>query len=82
MNSDTGCLEAQFEQDKTGTYISEHYIFHFRPDSLAEKDIFLIAKIQEQSFQKICRTLRTDYGGNFPMKHGLLTTRRNIPTYP
>ena len=61
MNSDTGCLEAQFEQDKPGPYISEHYIFHFRPESLAKKEIFLIAKIQEQSFQKICRTLCTDY---------------------
>lgn len=53
--------EALFEQDKTGVYVSEHYIFHYCPGSVAEKDICFIAKTQEECFGKICRTLNVEY---------------------
>lgn len=43
------------------TYASEHYIFHYKAGSAAEKDIALIAKEQEQCFQQICATLQVDY---------------------
>lgn len=63
MDATTTDLEVRFEQDKTGIYTSAHYIFHFRPGSLAEEDIHLIAQIQEQSFEKICCTLQINYQG-------------------
>ena len=53
--------EALFEQDKTETYVSEHYVFHFQPGSLAEKDIATIAHEQERCFSKICAVLQVDY---------------------
>ena len=53
--------EALFEQDKTKLYTSDHYVFHFQPESLAEKDILLIAQEQELCFSKICSTLQIPY---------------------
>ena len=61
MDSTATDLEVQFEKDKTGTYLSAHYIFHFRPGSLAEQDILLIAQTQERCYAKICRTLGTEH---------------------
>lgn len=53
--------ETLFEQDKTQTYTSDHYVFHFQSGSLAEKEILLIAHEQEQCFSKICNTLKVAY---------------------
>lgn len=50
-----------FEQNKTETYHSEHYIFHYPSGSLAEKDILLIAETQEACFLKICSLLQVQY---------------------
>lgn len=36
---------------------SEHYIFYFEPNSLADQEIEEIAKEQENCFQSICNTL-------------------------
>ena len=46
--------EALFEQARTEIYVSEHYVFHFQPGSLAEKEIVTISQEQEQCFSKIC----------------------------
>ena len=40
------------------TYRTEHYIFHYRPDSPAERDIKLIADCQEECFKRITDTLK------------------------
>lgn len=61
MCPDRDQKETFFEHDKTETFISAHYIFHYRPGSAAEKDILFIAKEQEKCFSKICRTLEIDY---------------------
>lgn len=53
--------EALFEQDKTKTYTSAHYVFHFQAGSLAEKEIMSITQKQEQCFSKICATLQVEY---------------------
>ena len=53
--------EALFELGRTEIYVSDHYVFHFQSGSLAEKDIALIAKNQEQCFTKICSVLQMDY---------------------
>lgn len=53
--------EVLFEQTKAETYVSEHYVFHFQPGSLAEKEIVSIAQEQEQCFSKICTVLQVDY---------------------
>lgn len=53
--------ELQFEESKTETYTSAHYVFHYLPGSAAERDIEQIAAAQEGSFAKICRTLRVTY---------------------
>lgn len=53
--------EALFEQSKTEAYTTEHYVFHFSPESLAEKEIAIIAQGQEQCFSKICAVLQVDY---------------------
>ena len=61
MHPDRDPKEEAFEQDKTEVYISDHYIFHYCVDSIAEKDIKLIAETQEKCFRKICSTLKLDY---------------------
>lgn len=53
--------EEQFEIDKTRTFTTEHYIFHYRKGSLAEKEIQLIAQKQEDVFSKICCILHVTY---------------------
>ena len=53
--------EALFEHERTDIYHSEHYVFHFQPGSLAEKEITMIAQRQEQCFSKICAALQVDY---------------------
>ena len=53
--------EVLFEQARTETFASEHYVFHFQPGSLAEKEILTIAQEQEQSFSKICAVLQVDF---------------------
>lgn len=53
--------EKRFEYDKTETYKTEHYVFHYQKGSFAEKDILTIAKTQEKSFSEICRTLKITY---------------------
>ena len=61
MCPDRNQKESFFEHDKTETFISAHYIFHYAAGSAAEKDILFIAKEQEKCFSKICRTLEIDY---------------------
>lgn len=61
MSSDFDPKEEAFERNKTESFISEHYIFHYAPGSLAEKDILLIAETQENCFSKICATLQSEY---------------------
>lgn len=53
--------EAIFEQNKTETFISQHYIFHFPSGSLAEKEILSIAQTQECAFAKVCALLKVQY---------------------
>ena len=53
--------EEKFEYDKTETYVTEHYVFHYRKGSLAEAEIQTISEIQEKSFLKICNTLNVVY---------------------
>lgn len=53
--------EERFEYDKTETYITEHYVFHYQKSSLAEKEIQVISETQEAAFSKICRTLNVIY---------------------
>lgn len=50
--------ETLFEQSKTVSYDSVHYVFHFEAGSLAEQEILLIAQEQEQCYCKICATLQ------------------------
>lgn len=53
--------EEKFEFDKTETYTTEHYVFHYRKGSLAEEEIQTISETQEKSFSKICSTLNVVY---------------------
>lgn len=53
--------EEKFEYDKTETYTTEHYVFHYRKGSFAETQIRTISEIQEKSFSKICGTLNVAY---------------------
>jgi len=53
--------EERFEYDKTETYTTEHYVFHYQKDSLPEKEILTISETQEKAFSKICRTLKVVY---------------------
>ncbi len=53
--------EERFEYDKTETYATEHYVFHYQKGSLAEKEIQVISETQEAAFSKICRTLNVIY---------------------
>lgn len=43
------------------TYITDHYIFNYKSGTLAAKDIELIAKEQEECFNKICTVLKVDF---------------------
>ena len=40
------------------SYTTDHYVFTYKEDSLAAKDIKKIVKIQEECFKKICNTLK------------------------
>ncbi|MEE1329429.1 MAG: hypothetical protein UHS47_12905, partial [Oscillospiraceae bacterium] len=53
--------ERILEQNKTETYTSENYVFHYRAGSLAEKEIHKIAETQENAFSQICSTLQVEY---------------------
>lgn len=53
--------EERFEYDKTETYTSEHYVFHYQKGSLVEEEIQTISETQEKSFSKICCTLNVAY---------------------
>lgn len=53
--------EERFESDKTETYVTEHYVFHYQKGSFAEKEIQKIAQTQEDSFKKVCDTLKVGY---------------------
>ena len=53
--------EERFEYDKTETYTTEHYVFHYQKGSLAEKEIQTISETQEKSFSKISSTLNIVY---------------------
>lgn len=53
--------EEKFEYDKTETYTTEHYVFHYRKGSLAEEEIQMISETQEKSFSKICSALNVVY---------------------
>ena len=41
-------------------YASEHYIFNYHSDSEAEKDILIIAALQEACYRHICTVLRVE----------------------
>ena len=43
------------------TYETDHYVFHYLKDSLAERDIPQIAKGQERCFDRICELLNIAY---------------------
>ena len=43
------------------SYTTEHYVFTYKEDTLAAKDIKKIVKIQEECFTKICNTLKVDF---------------------
>ena len=43
------------------TYETNHYIFHYLSNSLAEQDIAQIAECQEKCFERICSTLNISY---------------------
>lgn len=53
--------EERFEFDKTETYVTEHYVFHYQKGSLAEKEIQMIAQKQENVFSKTCCMLNVTY---------------------
>ena len=61
MEAENLSKELKFESSKTETHTTEHYIFHFLPGSLAEKDIQSIAQIQEEAFSEISDTLKISY---------------------
>ena len=61
MSSANMTDEERFEYDKTETYTTEHYVFHYQKGSLAEKEIQTISETQEKSFSKICSTLKIVY---------------------
>lgn len=61
MSSERKIAEEQFECDKTETYTTEHYVFHYQKGSFAEKEIRQIAETQEEAFSKICSTLNVIY---------------------
>lgn len=42
---------------------SEHYIFHFNANSLAEKNLKSIINLQERCFKFICKSLRVNFEG-------------------
>lgn len=42
-------------------YETEHYVFNYIKGTLAEIDIFKIARTQEKCFHKICSTLKIEY---------------------
>ena len=53
--------EKEFEQSKSGSFTSEHYVFHFESGSFAETEIHQIAEAQEKAFSQICETLKITY---------------------
>lgn len=61
MGSEIMTAEKQFEFDKTETFVTEHYLFHYQKGSLAEKEIQMIAQKQERVFTKICNILNVTY---------------------
>lgn len=61
MCSENMTDEERFEHDKTETYTTEHYVFHYQKGSLAEEEIQTISETQEKSFSKICSTLKVVY---------------------
>ena len=61
MCSENMTNEVGFEFDKTETYTTEHYVFHYPKGSLAEAEIQTISETQEMSFSKICSTLNVVY---------------------
>lgn len=56
-NINTKILEVQIMK----TYITNRYIFTYEENSLAAKDIEMIANGQEKCFGKICDTLKVNY---------------------
>lgn len=42
------------QQNSWRTRLTEHFVFHFKKDSLAERNIRAIIRSQEQAFDKIC----------------------------
>lgn len=53
--------ETEFEQSKSESIATEHYVFHFDSGSFAEAEIHQIAETQEQAFAQICTTLQLQY---------------------
>lgn len=61
MGSANMTAEERFEFDKTETFVTEHYVFHYQKGSLAEKEIQTIAQKQENVFSKICYILNVTH---------------------
>lgn len=61
MDDSILAAEEEFERSRTEKHNSEHYIFHYKPGTLAEKEIKEIAQIQESAFSKICSVLGVHY---------------------
>ena len=57
-------------------YESEHYVFHYEANSLAERDISHIAAVQENCFQYICNVLQVK--PDFKIKYYLCETAQNV----
>lgn len=53
--------EVLFEQSRSASHATDHYVFHFQPGSLAEKEIEHIAASQERAFARICHVLNLCY---------------------
>ena len=53
--------EERYEQERTEVYQTDHYIFHYKAGSLAEKNLERIAGVQEKAFAKICGALNVTY---------------------
>lgn len=57
---------------------TKHYIFHYNKDSLAEKDLDLIIKTQENCHKNICKSLNVEM--DIPIKYFLCDTPEEVGT--
>ncbi|KYK31747.1 MAG: hypothetical protein AYK19_16400 [Theionarchaea archaeon DG-70-1] len=67
-----GCLGTS----SWNTVKTEHYVFHYRPGSLAEKEIDYIAELQELSYTKIVGIMDVEF--DEPIHYYLYSSRWDI----